>query len=451
MCTIGINYQSDETSDWALSEILIWDDELDEGDLLLMMHNLLMSVNPCSGGYFVTHLGGICNACPAGSALLLDASSDDLIGHYGDFHTCTYCGGNTYSTTSTSSSCSTCPSDTAAIIGGKVCCPAGKYNIYNSDQCLSCPSGSTSSAGSSVCTCSYGYFQIAVGRSSCPDGYTYYPEIERCFKYDSTSKSSWGEAQYTCSIDSNGWLPTISSEDIDDVLHGIATDKNKHLWIGLHCMDCTSSERDTNTDWKWIRGGNTSQYHNWNSLGDVDARSCAYVRRQSAGGWNTHYCTSKLKYVCETEVIIGQPHCGIKTDNYVLIMKDTDALGSDYGNGFQINEIDVYEGDTKLDKATLTFSMSSIQAGTNPSNCNDNQYGDNNYCQTDSDDSKAFLIIHTESNFDKVVVYQRGNQFLLGSSIKFYHGETVVFTSIFSTAAASYTFLNWNGGNPILK
>lgn len=102
-CGLGVNVY--DPSDWALTDVVIWDRALSSSDMQLVSTNMLFRL--CAGtGYWKSGTVG-CVACPASS-------------------------------TSTGTTCS---------------CAANHYFNLNTNLCVPCPTGSTSAAGALACTC----------------------------------------------------------------------------------------------------------------------------------------------------------------------------------------------------------------------------------------------------------------------------------------------------------
>ena len=169
-------------------------------------------------------------------------------------------------------------------------------------------------------------------------------------------------------------------------------------------------------------------------------------RKVGNGFWEAKEFRERNEFVCETEVLGGEPMCVINTKNYAVVEKDAYLLSVENDPEIEVHEVDLYEGSTPLTKSDLTFTMSSTRSGDySASNCNNDDISDE--CMSADIDMSAFLIIATSetTNFDKVKIY-RGGATLEGATIAFYHRSTRVYNNTFGSDSNDYTFENWNGG-----
>jgi hypothetical protein len=137
-------------SDWALSDVVLWDRSLSYGDMKRVSDNMLASL--CLSTEYWQASSSSCVACPKGA---LGAGS-----------TCT-CPSSTFWSRALNS-CKSCPAGSTST-GLGCSCPADTFwNRYGSgvNECSPCPSGSSSSAGSSVCTCLDPNYYVSVVASA---------------------------------------------------------------------------------------------------------------------------------------------------------------------------------------------------------------------------------------------------------------------------------------------
>ncbi|CAH8638760.1 unnamed protein product [Heterobilharzia americana] len=130
---------------------------------------------------------------------------------------------------------------------------------------------------------------------SCPENFTLVSGS--CFMVDTNEADTmdWATANRACQThDSGAHLATVLSDNQQDGLIVLISDRSVSVWIGLH------SERNIHT---WI-GGDDVVYTNWKPAEpNTNGTSCTIMHHESnvIGKWSDEPCSKKFGYICETK------------------------------------------------------------------------------------------------------------------------------------------------------
>ena len=110
---------------------------------------------------------------------------------------------------------------------------------------------------------------------------------------------SWYDAKSDCASRNNGWLVSITSETMNNV---VRTNRfGDSFWLGGTCGSNCAYHCGT---WVWESGDPWSYSNWWSGDGSQPDFYGGYERclemRASDSAWNDNYCGIAILYICQT-------------------------------------------------------------------------------------------------------------------------------------------------------
>ncbi|XP_069808937.1 C-type mannose receptor 2 isoform X1 [Dendropsophus ebraccatus] len=118
------------------------------------------------------------------------------------------------------------------------------------------------------------------------------PLTGSCYQFNFQSALSWGEAWTSC-LQQDANLLSINEIHEQTYINGLLTGYSSTLWIGLNDIN-------VNGGWQWS-DGSPLKFLNWESdqPSNSEEESCAVIRTEMSGAWQTRNCYNALPYVCK--------------------------------------------------------------------------------------------------------------------------------------------------------
>jgi hypothetical protein len=104
------------------------------------------------------------------------------------------------------------------------------------------------------------------------------------------------------------------------------------------------------------------------------------------------------------------------------------------GNGVQLREIELYRGASKIDRLSISISMSSTSGSGIASNCNDGSFDSSDHyrCCITNVGTNQWVMAATSENFTKAIIFNRGG----GDAVAINSASLVFMDSIGITKSA---------------
>ena len=129
---------------------------------------------------------------------------------------------------------------------------------------------------------------------------------------------TWSAAKSDCASISNGWLVSITSDTMNDIVSSNRPIITDQYWLGGTCNNCATY----GGIWSW-ESGEPWSYTNWDT-GQPDFfnhnERCAemwspnfYNHYKCSDCWNDEDCSASFKYICQVLPILNTCPAGIYT------------------------------------------------------------------------------------------------------------------------------------------
>ena len=133
--------------------------------------------------------------------------------------------------------------------------------------------------------------------------------------------------------------------------------------------------------------------------------------------------------------------CVLLSSGMTVLISQINKYNGDPCPYINLAEVQLFSMGVQIPASQLTFTLSSIIAGSSSSNCNDGSLS--NYCHSNTGDSSPTLTIYSPSNIDQIVVTNRqdGAQFrIAGATISISQLGAQLWQSSFVGTQNVYTF-----------